>query len=97
MTVRLITSWNGLQPGDTYAYAEEGDTAEADLVAGGVARDVTENDNAGSVDLQSQITALVGKLPVVLGDFASDELAAAGGVAVGALYHTTGAVKIRLA
>lgn len=35
--------------------------------------------------------------PGVLGNYASDAAAAAGGVPVGGLYHTAGAVKVRVA
>lgn len=40
--------------------------------------------------------ALTSQLPTVAGNYASDALAAAGGVPVGGMYHTAGVVKIRL-
>jgi hypothetical protein len=43
------------------------------------------------------LTAVSDKLPTVVGNFADDATAAVGGVAVGSMYHTAGAVKIRLA
>ena len=93
MAIRFITSWNGYQPDDT---ASLGDS-EAALIAGGIARDATENDNAGATDLQSQIAALSEKLPTVAGDHADDAAAETAGVALGGMYHTTGAAKVRVA
>jgi hypothetical protein len=40
--------------------------------------------------------ALTSQLPTVAGDYLNDVAAAAGGVLVGGMYHTSGAVKIRL-
>lgn len=40
--------------------------------------------------------ALTSQLPTVAGDYLNDAAAAAGGVPVGGMYHTAGAVKIRL-
>ena len=92
MSIRFIKPWNGYQPGQVATLANE-----AALIAGGIARDAAENDNAGATDLQSQITAVAAELPTVAGDYANDAAAAAAGVAVGDLYHTSGTVKVRLA
>lgn len=97
MPARLITVWNGHQPGDIYTDAEGVVPTEAQLIAAGLARDAAEDDNAGATDLQAQINTLSDKLPTVAGDYANDAAAAAAGVAVGALYHTSGAVKVRIA
>lgn len=96
MTVRFINTYEGYKPGDTADFTEP---KEAELIAGLIARDSAENDNAGATDLQSQITAAspsVAKLVKVSTHYADDTAAAAGGVAIGALYHTAGAVKVRL-
>lgn len=96
MTVRFINTYEGYKPGDTADFTEP---KEAALIAGLVARDAAEDDNAAATDLQSQITALspsVAKLAKVGTDYADDTAAAAGGVAIGALYHHAGAVKVRL-
>lgn len=55
MTVRFITVWDIYQPGDEETFEAE---IEAGLIAGGLARDAAENDNAGATDLQTQITGL---------------------------------------
>lgn len=94
MSVRFITSWNGHQPGDVATFSGP---VEADLIAAGLARDASENDNAGAGDLQSQINAIGARLPTVVGDYANDPAAAAAGVDVGDQYHTGGAVKLRVA
>lgn len=91
MSIRFIKPWNGYQPGDVATLGNE-----SDLIAGGIARDAAEDDNAGADDLQAQIDATEAKLPTVAGDYLNDAAAEAGGVAVGALYHTAGAVKVRL-
>jgi hypothetical protein len=51
----------------------------------------------GSYATTAALTAVSDKLPTVVGNFADDATAAVGGVAVGSMYHTAGAVKIRLA
>jgi hypothetical protein len=100
MSVRFITTWEGYKPGDVATFSgTDGQPAEADLIAGHIARNATDNDNAGATDLQSQITALVpsvAKLVKVGSNYADDAGAATGGVAVGGLYHTNGTVKVRL-
>ncbi len=48
-----------------------------------------------SAELSAAIAVVTAKLPTVGGDYADDTAAAAGGVAVGSMYHTSGAVKIR--
>lgn len=97
MAVRFITTWEGYKPGDVATFSgTDGEPAEADLISGLIARDAAENDNAGATDLQTQISAVAAKLPTVAGDHADDTAAAAAGVALGALYHTSGAVKVRL-
>lgn len=45
---------------------------------------------------ESGTIALTGDLPQVSDDFANDTAAAAGGIAVGGLYHNNGVVRIRL-
>jgi len=42
------------------------------------------------------LTVSAGAVAIPLTDYADDTAAAAGGVAVGALYHTSGTVKVRL-
>lgn len=42
------------------------------------------------------LTVTAGAVAIPLSDYADDTAAAAGGVAVGALYHTSGTVKVRL-
>ena len=100
MAVRFITTWEGYKPGDVATFSgTDGEPAEADLISGLIARDAAEDDNAGATDMQSQITAAspsVAKLAKVSTAYDDDTAAAAGGVAIGALYHTAGAVKVRL-
>jgi len=96
MSVRFITVWETYRVGQVASFSAP---IEAALIAGGLARDAAENDNAGATDLQAQISALqpsVAKLVKVSTNYADDTAAAAGGVAVGALYHTNGTVKVRL-
>jgi hypothetical protein len=52
-------------------------------------KQITLPNSTGTVALTSQ-------LPTVSGDYIDDAAAAAGGIAVGGLYHTAGTVKIRL-
>jgi len=108
MTIRYITSFNGKQPGDTASLSTG---VEEALIAGGLARAGTEDDNSGRTDLQAQVTSLstalstanvslstaTAKLASVATNYADDAAAAAGNVAVGSLYSTSGAVKVRAA
>jgi hypothetical protein len=97
MSVRFIQPWNGYQPGQVASFSgEDGEPAEAALITAGLCRDAAENDNSGNTDLQAQITALSGALPTVAGDYANDTAAAAAGVALGKMYHTEGAAKLRV-
>lgn len=52
-------------------------------------KSITLPDASGTIALTSQ-------LPTVAGNYANDTAAAAGGIAVGGMYHTAGVVKIRL-
>lgn len=98
MSVRFISSWNGYQPGDVDAFAAP---VEAALIAGLLARDAMENDSAMS-DFQAvsrEVEALRRVLPLQFDtlDFANDAAAEAALVPIGGLYHTAGAVKVRVA
>lgn len=57
---------------------------------------LTPAEGNAAYDAIGAAAAVLAYLPTVLGDYADDSAAAAGGVAVGRLYHTSGAVKIRL-
>ncbi len=48
-----------------------------------------------AAELAAAIAVVTAKLPTIGGDYADDTAAAAGGVPVGSMYHTSGAVKIR--
>lgn len=101
MTVRFITAYNGYSAGDVATFSGPVETA---LIAGLLARNNTENDNAGATDLQTQLTALdvqadasTAKLAAMLVAYADDAAAAAGGVAVGGFYRVAGVVHVRVA
>jgi hypothetical protein len=91
ITVRYLLPIKGKSPGDTEALADAVANAYID---GGLARLASDNDNAGSTSLQAQIDGINAKL--VLANYADDAAAATGGVAVGGLYRTAGAVKVRV-
>jgi len=91
-TVRYLVAFKGQSPGDTEALADLVATA---YIAGGLARLASEDDNAGSTSLQAQIDGINAKL--VLSNYADDPAAATGGIPVGGLYRTAGAVKVRVA
>lgn len=93
-TVRFIAAFNGKSPGDTAALADAVATA---YIAGGLARLASEDDNSASIYERNLLVTTAGKLPTVAGDFEDDTAAEAGGVAVGQMYHTAGAVKVRVA
>ncbi len=57
---------------------------------------LTPAEGNAAYDAIGAAAAVLAYLPTVLGDYANDAAAATGGVAVGRLYHTSGAVKIRL-
>lgn len=96
--VKFITAHDGYTIGDVATF----DTAVSNaLIAGLLARDASENDNNFTTDLQGQINAanaariaLVASMSV---EFADDAAAATGGVAIGGLYRTVSAVKVRVA
>lgn len=99
MTVRFITVWDIYQPGDVETFETE---IETGLIAAGLARDNTEDDNAGATDLQTQITTIDGDVTdlsaivsTVAEEYVDDAAAETGGVPVGGLYNTEGAVKVR--
>ena len=90
-TVRYLVAFKGKSPGDTEALEDEVATAR---IEGGLARLASEDDNAGSTSLQAQIDGINAKF--VLSDYEDDSAAETAGVAVGGMYHTTGAVKVRV-
>lgn len=94
MTIRFLTVWNGYQPGSVATLDGDLETA---LIAGHIARSSAVNDNVSASDLQSQINALDAAIEGAADTYADDAAAATGGVAVGGLYNTAGAVKVRLA
>lgn len=92
--IRYILPFNGRQPGSTETVANAVATARID---GGIARLASDNDNSASIYERDLLVATSGKLPTVAGDYADDAAAATGGVALGQMYHTSGAVKVRVA
>jgi hypothetical protein len=80
-------------------------TTAAELAAA-IAAHTSSADNVTDADLTSalssyataaSVTAVSDKLPTTGGNYADDTAAAVGGIAIGSMYHTAGAVKIRLA
>jgi hypothetical protein len=79
-----------------------GYTTAAELAAAVTAHEAAGDPHPGYTTAAELSTALgsyapLAQLPTVGGDYANDAAAAGGGIAVGSLYHTSGAVKIRLA
>lgn len=73
-------------------------TAAEATAAAALAAHVADSDPHPTYTTAAELaSALSDALPTVSGDYANDAAAAAGGVAVGELYHSSGAVKIRLA
>lgn len=56
---------------------------------------LTPAEGNAAYDAIGAAAAVLAYLPTVGGDYADDTAAAAGGIAIGRLYHTAGAVKIR--
>lgn len=60
---------------------------------------ITKNENLNVIlqHLKDKIIELTSKVPQVGNNFVDDTTAALGGIPIGGVYHTAGAIKIRLA
>jgi len=94
MAIRFLTPWNGYPEGAVATLDTEEDEIEATLIAAGLARDAAETDNA--VITPTTLATLVSAAELVDADYADDAAAEAGGIAIGQMYHTEGAVRIRV-
>ena len=85
---------NRVQIGQS-ATATQNFSLEQPAVPDGTVKLVRGNAGSGSQDILT-VDASGNLKPGVLGNYASDSAAATGGVPIGGLYHSSGAVKVRV-